>query len=59
MAQGCTTGSKSDDKSYVAGTEEADGRSAIESGGGVMSVVGGGGAGGGDGSSSVARCACK
>lgn len=54
MTQGCTIGSKSDDKSYVVGTVEADGRSAIESGGGVTSVVGGGG-GGGDGSSKVAR----
>lgn len=52
-------GSKSDDKSYVAGTEEADGRSAIERGGGLSDDGGGGGAGGGDGSSNVAKWACK
>jgi hypothetical protein len=51
-------GSKSDDKSYVTGMTEAEGRSAMESGGGVI-AVGGGGAGGGDGSSNVARWACK
>lgn len=55
---GCTIGSKSDDKSYVVGTVDADGRSAIVNGGGLTSEDGGGG-GGGDGSSKVARCACK
>lgn len=51
-----TIGSKSDDKSYVAGTEEADGRSDIERGGAATSVCdGGGGGGGGDGSSSVVK----
>lgn len=54
-----TMGSKSEDKSYVAGMEEAaDGRSEMESGGGVM-IDGGGGGGGGDGSSNVAKWACK
>ena len=54
--QVCTIGSKSDDKSYVAGTEEAEGRLDIESGGGFTSGGGGGGgAGGGVGSSNVAR----
>lgn len=36
--EGCTTGSKSDDKSYVTGMEEAEGRSAMESGGGAIIV---------------------
>lgn len=56
--EGCTIGSKSDDKSYVAGTEEADGRSDIERGGDAISVADDGG-GGGVGSSSVAKWACK
>ena len=55
--EGCIIGSKRHDKSYAAGIEEADGRSAIESGGGVTSV--GGGGGGGDGTSNAARWACK
>jgi hypothetical protein len=55
---GCTIGSKRDDKSYAApGIEEADGRSAIENGGDVTSA--GGGGGGGDGTSIAARWACK
>ena len=58
--EGCTMGSKREDKSYVAGTEDAEGRSAIESGGGVIIVGGVEGCGGsGDGSSNVARWACK
>lgn len=51
---GCTMGSKSDDKSYATGMEEAEGRSEIERGGGII-IAGCGGGGGGDGSSSVAR----
>lgn len=38
---GCTMGSKSDDKSYVTGMEEAEGRSARENtGGGAIIDVG-------------------
>ena len=48
--EGCTIGSKRDDKSYAAGIEEADGRPAIESGGCVTSV--------GGGTSIAARWAC-
>lgn len=59
QAVGCTMGSKSEDKSYEAGMEEAEGRSAMESGGGVTRDDGGGGGGGGVGSSIVARWACK
>lgn len=51
---GWTIGSKSVDKSYVAGIEEADGRSDIDSGGAVIWFCDGGG-GGGDGSSNVAK----
>ena len=50
-------GSNRDDKSYVAGTAENEGRSAMDKGGGGASSDGGWG--GGVGSSRVARWACK
>lgn len=35
--EGCTIGSKSEDRSYVAGIEDPEGRSAMERGGGIRS----------------------
>jgi len=55
----CAIGSKSEERSYVAGT--VDGSSAIEITGGAMVVACGeeGGGGGGWGNSRVARWPCK